>query len=411
MKINDILTDFCIYLMLEQEVTYPELTFFYTKIELSEETYKNYVNSMKKFICVDCFRDNNEIQEVTKLNSLEDILTDDEIYQLSEYIESDFSFGYPCDYEDGFPVLDQYHLSLDKNEIICSFNDYLKLRKYNTNVYITYYLQFFAGGLGIREEVSSIEKEIDNFYIAKEFISEIEFSKSLDTYKKDIETKLAESLKKSSFKIFGDFDEKGFIFNKDKSLAYLLKLNITDLSKLEKDFSIVRSKCFEFKTNSRLDIPIDSEKTKALRKEFKNIKSKNKSQIKYLKDKKFLESEIDIILNCFCLNKFKDIGIRSLNNPKKIDFFQLFYFFYRFDFLIDEKRLSFEKEIDFLKLPLSGEIDKNQYLKYYKERNNKNDLTYTYLSNNKNYPFKKVKRFIERIESDLLINKEKIKSI
>ncbi len=176
---------------------------------------------------------------------------------------------------------------------------------------------------------------------------------------------------------------------------------------VEPNFAAIKYEYYKYKIDG-VQSNSSSDEIKKLEEEFNNLKDKNRSQIEYLKGKGFSNVEIDRVLNCFSFNKFSNLNIRHLRNLRNVDYYRLFYFFYRYDFLQKSEGINFEKGEDFNSLALTEDkVDTKQYLKYHKRALNKINPQ----ASDKHHPFDSisvVSKFIEKIEIDLFIKKEKL---
>lgn len=420
MNRNDILIDFLIHLLLSDDETYNEELRFFSSRDKALFGYKEYLDTIKKLIDVDDIIwdtdlwDSNRNKPITELKELTDIITEKDIEFLGAYIYDEFIFGYPNEFNEyGFPNGGSYGLSFSKDEIKSYFKDYLKLRIYNPNHYISYYEQYVNYITGHYQFIRDIKKNINNFCASEQMISSPLYSKLKDDFEANLRQDLLKSTQSTKFKVIGSFDENGFILNYNETLKLILQFENSIYSNprfsfdLESIFALVNYEYFRYKTDGEL-ISEKSEEAKNQKEEFENFKKKNNSQIKFLKAKHFSNQEIDIILNCFSLNKFNLLPIRQIRDLKKIEYYRLFYFFYRFDFLKDSENLKFDKQNDFNSLPLSiGVIDENQYYKYHKASTELIQTQYE----QKNHPFaslSSVQKLLNKIKLDLCIDENKL---
>lgn len=410
---KDVLIDFSIYLLLlGDEFHNNELHFFDTS-KKNNASYDNYVKAINNLIIVDDFLWDTDTSEIiTDINSLTELISKKEISFLQEYINLEFIFGYPNDVnEDGFPWGATYNLNLSVIEIEDHFKDYAKFKKLIPNKYITYYQQYLNYLLNHSSRATKITKlEVDNFFKNKDSVPSSIYSKLKDRLESNLIDNLSKNTQNTTFQIQGGFDNYGFIFNYNETLTAILKSHSPKYSNLDLNidpkqyYSLIEYEYFLFKIEGKRNTS-ENEDQKKLRDEFENLKLKNQEQISFLKNKGFNNEEIDRIFNCFTLNKFCLSNIRYIKNLSQVDFFGLFYFFYRFDFLKENQKLSFEEQKDFIQIPLIGEINKNDYRKYYKHSN---DLIIHNQKPHQRYPFKKVDNLLKKIESELRIDLKNI---
>lgn len=407
MNKEDILTDFSIHLLLkEEEVRDNELLFFVDRRN-KDVSYDYYVLTIKKFVEIDnCVWDTILNERKEKINNLTDLITEKEIGYFQDYINNEFQFGYPDQVDDeGFVYGFSYGLNLSVDEIKSCFKDYLVLRDYNPNVYISYFQQYLTF-LGGEKEVVDMQLKINNFYENSKGISPSIFSKLKDNFELNLQQELLKCTQNTNFQVIGGFDENGFILNYDETLkAIITSVNLGDFKKglsleLEQHYALLKYNYYEYKIIGTHPSS-NTKDVKKLEEEFKSLKDKNNGQITYLKKRGFSNTEIDRILNIFSKNRFDILNIRHIRNIDKIDYYRLFYFLFRFEFLEDSAIFKFDKQRDFTNLFLSEDlIDTNQYYKYHKEAINK----ITPLLNQKHHPFasiRKVNTLISKIQSEL----------
>ncbi|MGY0407429.1 MAG: hypothetical protein ACWIPJ_03600 [Polaribacter sp.] len=416
MNRKDILIDFTVYLLLLGDEFHNDGLHFFDSREKNGTNYENYVNVINKLVNVEDFIWDTDLDKpISKIKTLNDLIPEKEIEFFQEYINTDFSFGYPNEInEDGSACGGTYNLNLTIDDMKSYFEDYIELRKSNTLHYITYYQQFLNYlSDQSRNTIETTKDKIDNFYNSKSSIDSIVYSKLKDKLESKLETNLLNCTQNTSFQVQGGFDKYGFILNHNSTLKAILKSYNSKYSKLDLEieskqyYALVEYEYYLFKIKGKQTFTKTDEQ-KNLENEFVSIKEKNSKQIQFLKDKSFDNREIDIILNWFSLNKFNQSNLRYIRNINKIEFFGLFYFFYRFEFLKEECNIRFDAQNDFLEAPLierTGFIDPNMYHKYYKHSN---DVVSHYQEPNNDYPFKKAKKLLIKIKSELHIDLNKL---
>ncbi|MGC6438271.1 MAG: hypothetical protein ACON4B_04785 [Flavobacteriaceae bacterium] len=416
MNKKDILTDFCIHLLLlGDEFRDAELHFF-DKKDKSVLTYQDFVDTINKFLNVEDFLWDTDIDKpISKISSLYDLITDKEIEFLQDFIYKEFSFGYPNEInEDGFAWGETHKLNLSIQDIISFFNDYLDLRSVNPNSYISYYQQFLNHlQKQINSTISATKFKIDNFYKNKNSIDTGLYSELKDNLESELKAKLLESTQSTIFQLQGGFDDFGFIFNYGDTLKTILELHSPLHSKLnlkidpKQYFTLIEYEYYRFKIEGK-KTTTKTENQKELKKEFELLKENNSKLVEFLKAKKFDNREVEIIINCFSFNKFNSLNIRHIRSLSNINYFGLFYLFYRFDFLKQELDLVLDVQNDFLKAPLiekSDLIDKNMYFKYYKHSE---DIVPHNQVHHKDFPFKQIKPLLNKIKKELHIDLKKL---
>lgn len=413
---KDILTDFCVHLLLLGDEFHNDELFFFSTKDKSKISYENYVITINKFVNVEDFLWDSDLNEpISKINSLNDLISNKEIEFLQDYIKKAFYFGYPTEVnEDGFAWGETFRLDFSIQDIESFFFDYLDLKKINPHKYITYYQQFLNYLDGqINNAISKTKFKIDNFHKNRNSIDNGLYSELKDNLESELKNMLLKSTQNTEFQLQGGFDEFGFIINYQDTLKSILKLHNSQYSKfnLEIDpkqyFVLIEYEYYRFKIEGQ-KTTTNADKQKVLKEEFELLKENNSQLIEFLKTKKFDNREVEIIINSFSFNKFSSLGIRSIRNLSKINFFSLFYLFYRFDFLKQELGLVLDVQNDFLEASLVEQpnlIDKNMYFKYYKHSE---DVVPKYNEYHKDFPFKQIKRLLNKIKEDLHIDLKKL---
>lgn len=412
---RDLLTDFSIHLLLKEEETFDNELLFFVKNENTQPDYQEYVTTIKKFISDDFIWDSNIDGPIEEVRELTDIITEKEIVFFQDYLYNEFRFGYPSDVdEEGFVSGESYGINFSIEDIKFYFKEFLNLRYLNPYHYISYYQQYVNFLLSISGVIlSDIYLEINNFIKVKDSINSSLYSQLKDDFESELRKDLLKNTQNTTFQVVGGFDENGFLLNYDETLKVILKSNsykitLPNLSvEVEPNFAAIKYEYYKYKIDG-VQSNSSSDEIKKLEEEFNNLKDKNRSQIEYLKGKGFSNVEIDRVLNCFSFNKFSNLNIRHLRNLRNVDYYRLFYFFYRYDFLQKSEGINFEKGEDFNSLALTEDkVDTKQYLKYHKRALNKINPQ----ASDKHHPFDSisvVSKFIEKIEIDLFIKKEKL---
>lgn len=415
MNKKDLLTDFSVHLLLKEEETFDNELLFFVKNENTQPDYQEYVTTIKKFISDDYIWDSDIDGPIEKVSELTDIITEKEIIFFQDYLYSEFRFGYPSDVdEEGFVSGESYGINFSIEDIKFYFKEFLNLRYLNPYHYISYYQQyvnFLLSKSGII--LSDIYLEINNFIKVKDSINSSLYSQLKDDFEFELRKDLLKNAQNTTFQVIGGFDENGFILNYDETLKVILKSNSSEITlpnlsvEVESNFGIIKYEYYKYKID-RVQSNSSSDEIKKLKEEFNNLKDKNHSQIEYLKERGFSNVQIDRVLNCFAFNKFNNLDIRHIRDLTKVNHYRLFYFFYRYDFLKKAEGINFEKGKDFESLALTEDkVGTKQYLKYHNRALNKIEPH----SSDRHHPFDSisaVSKFIEKIETVLLIEKEKL---
>lgn len=415
---KDILTDFCVHLLLLGDEFHNDELHFFDSREKNDANYENYVGAINKLINVEDFIWNTDVDKpISKIETLNDLISKKEIEFFQEHINIEFRFGYPNEInEDGLAWGVTYNLNLSVEDIESYFVDYINLRKLAPNQYITYYQQFIDFLYHQSNKATETTKnEIDNFHKNKICTPTDTYLKLKNRFKTELEDVFLKNFKLTSFQIQGGFDEFGFIFNYDKSLKAVLESHNSNNPKLNLEldpknyFALVNYEYLLFKTEDKQTSTITKEQ-KLLDQGFEAFKDENYKQVKFLRNKGFSSREINIVLNCFSLNEYNPTNVRYIRNLKGVRLFIVFYFFYRFDYLEQIDNIKFDTQKDYNKLPLTNKdvnLDCNQFKKYYDRVENQiNEY-----NPEKHYPFfsiENTRKLLDTIKNDLHIDLGKL---
>lgn len=412
MNRKDILTDFCVYLLLTEEESYDNELYYFHNKENRKLSYKDYIETVNKFIEVEDFLWDTVIDEpISKIHTLTDLISDNEIEFLQDYIKHEFYFGFDTEIdEEGFSLGGKYGLDFTIDEIHSNFQEYLSLKKINADVYITYYKQFINFLNNLSNAIfSTSKKQVDNFLYGKKSVDIALYSQLKVELESNLKSELLKKIQIAPFQVQGHFDNRGLIFNYQQTFVSLLEQNSEGYElNLEIEpkcyFVQLHFNYYLFKIKGEHFVG-DPNNNKELKKDFEKLRKDNRKQINHLEDRGFNSEEIDTILNCFSLNKFDSLGIRHFYKTSKIYYFNLFYFFYRFEYLIQEKNLKFTQEEEFNSVPICGNIDNNQYKKY---MDHSKDKILQGMKPHKNYPFRTAKKLLDKIAKELFIDLSKL---
>lgn len=412
MNKEKIVLDFSIYVLMQVEELCDYITCFFGQKE-KYDPFSNKKNlEYEEYIRVGI--DTDEIVVVKNCNpelkSITDLLNSEELINLMNYLNENFKEGYPDEDGLGAPT----NLEFTTADLYRLFYEYLELRKYNQNVFITYYIQM----LDIVEHQSKglIEAEkskIINIEKAKDLLNLDLSSNYLDFKKNEYKIKLFKSVENNNFQLKGFSDDRGLHLDYDKSLVHYLKhLNNKDCSKivysvnfekLENSIDYLLYQYLEdrlFNTSNLVNFNCN-ESEKELHEDLKELKKKHNKLVTYLSNKKFIESEIEDILNVLCSNKYGELKKRSISQISQIDFYNFCHLFYILDYFKEKENVDFTIASSFnyiLNFNESQELkySKTDYQKYFKGA----DST-----------IKKINKLYEKISNELQINTSKLKPI
>jgi hypothetical protein len=404
--------DFAIYVLMEVEELCDYITYFFGQKDkydpFSDKKLLEYEEYIGRGIDIDeiiITRNYNP-----ELKSIFDLLNKEEISNLLNYLNENFTEGYPDG--DGFGAATS--LDFKTADLQRLFYEYLQLRQYNQNVFITYYIQMFD--IVINESKKLIETEklkIINIEKAKDLLNLDLSSEYLDFKKNEYKTKLFKSVENNNFQLKGFSNNKGLHVNYDQSLrGYLEFLKKEDCSKivysvyfevLENSIDYLLYQYLEdrlFNTSNLVNINYNVLE-KELNEDLILLKKKNKKLVTYLSNKKFAESEIEDILNVLCNNKYSELKKRNISKINQIEFYNFCELFYILDYFKENEQTDFTKLKSF---DCILNFDENKILNYSK-------TDYQKYFKGIDSSVKSIDALYKKIETDLQINKDKLKVI
>ncbi|MEZ7500747.1 hypothetical protein QO200_18685 [Flavobacterium sp. Arc3] len=345
-----------------------------------------------------------------ELKSISDLLSTVEINNLLNYLNENFTEGYP----DGDGFGPPTNLKFTTSDLYRLFNKYLELRKYNQNVFISYYKQMLHIIEFDAQKFIEIEKhKIINIEKTKDLLNLDLSTEYIENKKNEYKRKLFKSIENNNFQFKGFSDEKGLYFDFNKSLiSYLEFLNKEDHSKIVYTvfykgfensldyllYQFLEDKLFNTKNIENNDSTPDN---KDLLKDLSHLKEKHKKLVVFLSTKNFIESEIDVILNILANNKYSNLNKRNISDINQIEFYNFCYLFYILEYFEENENIDFSKLKNF---------------KYILNFDKKNILNYSKTDYQKYFKgidshTKKIDKLYEKIEKDLQITKERLKPI
>ncbi|MFV8345944.1 hypothetical protein [Flavobacterium sp. ZB4P13] len=404
--------DFAIYALMDVEELCDYITYFFGEKDkldpFSDKNFLEYEEFIKGGI------DINQIIITSNCNpelkSISDLLNNEEINNLLNYLNENFTEGYPDGDGFGAPT----SLEFKTTDLHRLFYEYFELRKHNQNVFITYYIQMFD--IVVHECMKLIITEklkIINIEKAKDLLNLDLSSEYLDFKKKEYKTKLFKSVENNNFQLKGFSDSKGLHINYDKSLTdYLEFLNKQDCSKivysvyfekLENSIDYLLYQYLEdrlFNTSNLVNINYN-ELEKELYEDLISLKKRNKKLVTYLSNKKFTEAEIEDVLNVLCNNKYSELKKRNISKINQIEFYNFCNLFYILDYFTENEQTDFSKLKNF---DCVLNFDENKILNYSK-------TDYQKYFKGIDSSVKSIDTLYKKIETDLQINKARLKAI
>jgi hypothetical protein len=412
MNKEKILLDFAVFVLSDVDELCSYITDFFGQVNRGDSPFDlnllNYEDYLRKEInTVGIIESPNFNFELKTIN---DLLSSAELNNLREYLNENFGEGYP-DGEGTYMGNDP--LELKNSDLVRYFNEYLKHREINQNVFITYYIQLFDTLYKLVSDKLKIEVEkIQNIKNTKDLLDFKLSSEYTENEHLKFKQKLFKNIKKNNFQFKGIADEKGLYFDERKTLhSYLEFLDKSEiqnfdypakLPNIDKSLNYLVYKYYLFVLYGKQD----STDSKFI--ELNKFKIGNKGIVDYIESKGFNDLEIDCFINTIHGGYFNDLDIRYIN-IKQVQLFHLFYCFHVFEYFENVEGCSFESEIDFekvLRLQTIIEYDKftlNQFYKYYYNQTSHKE--------NNHYPFKTIDKTISKVVDTLKIEEGKLKPI
>lgn len=412
MNKEKILLDFAVFVLSDVEELCSYVTDFFGQVNMGDSPFDlnllNYEDYLRKEI------NTGEVIESPNFNSelktINDFLSSSELNNLREYLNKNFGEGYP-DGEGTYKGNDP--LELKNSDLVRYFDEYLKYREINQNVFITYYIQLFDKLYKLVSDKLKIEVEkIQNIINTKDLLDFKLSNEYTENEHLKFKQKLFKSIKKNNFQFKGIADEKGLYFDERKTLAcYLEFLNKNEiqnfdypvkLPNIDKSLNYLVYKYYLFVLYGKQD----STDNKII--ELNDFKIANKKILDYIESKGLNALEIDFFINTIHKGYFNDLEIRFLD-INQVKLFHFFYCFYVFEYFESVEGCSFESENDFekvLRLQTIIEYDKftlNQFYKYYSNQTSHKE--------NNHYPFKTIDKTIRKVVDTLKIEEGKLKPI
>jgi hypothetical protein len=267
---------------------------------------------------------------------------------LLSYLNSNYRHGYPDDIdEEGLPYGGNLNLDINKEELRNYFDWYLKFKKVNNEVYISYFMQYLQGIEHsakdfFKKEIERIEKDEMQFNQLSPSLSNEFKNKKQEHYKK----RLYKSIKRNELQVQGfieNFDSKDVFISFEETIINqleILPVNFNDYNLGIKKINFNRSLSrlsLEYLNYTYFSIkPEYSKKNKVEIESAKNelfrLKSESSSLVNFLNEKGLNNEEINILYNLLNTNKFSVLNIRYHQFNRKVNQFHIFYSFYILDF-------------------------------------------------------------------------------
>lgn len=249
---REILEDFIVFYFLKYEELCSKVVFFFNQENgelLFNDSFEDsrYKNFIRHYIHIEEFID-NEFKPII-INSLHDLISEDNIKNLVQYLNESFSHGYSLDDEPAPGEKEDvennfigfYNLDINKNDFISEFNNnYLELYKLNTNFYISYLYQFFYHNYSnANYKFKKAIEEIDRILINKSIFPFEENGEVDKYYDNKYKNLMLDSLQLRPFQIFGYFGMMGIFF--DDKLTFRNWVIASKTIKLKYEFDSLSS--------------------------------------------------------------------------------------------------------------------------------------------------------------------------
>lgn len=410
---EDLIRDFImVYLSKVPEVEGPVCHFFDGSImsEFSDAQFdidKNYLVFIEKEHQIDWLKNPQQNVENLNINEISDLLDDDEIISLAEYLNN-YNYG---------EYYEEYYGNLNTEDIHQHCRSYLRYRAINNGIFISYLL-FKIGYIlhyYIESDLKDLVLEIDKLYNTKTFVGVSFESEYTQTIKSKYFNNYFQNLE-STFQFYGFFDEKGLFVDTDLTLTNALRFylnneidyyNNQDTLKLEisRMMSYLQIRYFYFKFFGKEPDDLFDEHKEHLKEEFDKFKSTNSKLVNFLSEKSYDSQEIDIILNMVSNNRYSELDIRYITLDQ-VSLFRILWLFGIFEYftVVEIHQFKSSKDFDVL-LKLNSQ---NNYKKYSQQFKKYYDFIQE--KNFKDNPFniEQTENLIQKIGTTLEIDREKL---
>lgn len=231
MNKEKIVLDFAVFVLMEIEELCSYITNFfgqtYKHDPFSDKKILEYEDFVKQDIITSKIILNQEFN--SEIKSLNDILNKEEITNLLNYLNEEFTEGFP----DGDGFGSPSNLDFKTDDLHLLFDKYLELRKFNQNVFITYFIQLI-NILQYKESIKNVDIEIKSILNNEKYKKSLKLNleiEYIESKKNDYRKKLIE---KNQFQLKGLISEKEINIDFDESLRSCLEFfNNENFSKIK----------------------------------------------------------------------------------------------------------------------------------------------------------------------------------
>ena len=415
MTSKEILEDFICYILLQQEELISPIPFFFDQENGGSIAdlvpHFNYQSFIRQVVDVDqLYIEDLPLGKETL--SYEEFIKAVDVPLLIEYINSNFIRGYSYDMDENGEGIGGYEpLKITNEEIRSLGAEYHFLHNVHPKVYVSFLLQVYAFHY---PEYGKWKKKVDDLWAYSRIIP-ASLSEEYSHFKREeMKKDFFKEIEHRPFQFFGFLDEEGLYIDHIATLLKWLETSKVhpisyDLMKLNfrPSYNFLTYQYFEYKFFGESIGFSSDDNLNDLMKEFAQFKTRNSNLLNYLSKKGFNSVEIDFILNVLSGNRFSSLNIRKMR-INKVEFFQLAYLFYIFDFQKEICDVSFDREKDFEALYLTKKehtemiVSNNQLSKNYKSQDS---------PDSKHYPFTRVQFTYNKLYSILPNLEGKLKAV
>lgn len=282
--------DFAVFVLMEVEELCSCITNFfgqtYNYDPFSEKKILEYEDFVKQEIILKEILLNQELN--LDIISLFDLINEQEITNLLNYLNENFTEGFPDG--DGFGRSSNLHLKIDDLNVI--FEKYLELRKFNQYVFITYFIQLISN-IQYANAKKNIELEIKNILNNEKSKKNLKLGLEIEYIKGKKNEYYQKLVENNQFQLKGIITENEINIDFDESLiSCLVFLNNDDCYKIRYSayYNIEFEYSFDFMIHEFLELRLINEikKTVIISKNNETFKISSKNNKLFKEDNYFV---------------------------------------------------------------------------------------------------------------------------
>ena len=394
LNLQERLIDFMAYILADYPELLNEVNYFFCPRSYikSEEILLKFNKVSETNIYKFYLEQTIDFEEILKSISInvEFDFSEKDVQFLKDYINKNYSWGYPDDYEDGLLTGGNINIDIDDKQFKKYLFEYKNLIKLNDKVFISYFkYNIIDSNDFIKEFLVAENKKIKKLLLDSYQISS-QYKDKFDKYQKEkyIKKYISEfELAKFVFSIYKN-EEDNFVNDVNESIILQLrKLNNYETFEFSNqiDSSEIKFSLNEFLLNLfkfHFEKTPLTENFEKLDNDFKDLLKNNEKYLQFLLKKGFEKKDVSNILNLLSNNAYSELGYKSITrNTSQVEVFHLLWCFYIFDFFEQENKTDFVKAKDFdlvINFQELLKVDNNQIKKYYDNIKN---------NGHNNYPF------------------------